>query len=95
MVNVRRLVLDLLKPHDPDVVVFAESVAGCEGVAGVNAVLLETDKEVQNLKLTIEGEAIPVDLVHETVEDLGGTIHSIDEVVCGERIVEESETPQD
>ncbi|MDS0301042.1 DUF211 domain-containing protein [Halogeometricum sp. S1BR25-6] len=95
MANVRRLVLDLLKPHEPDVVTFAESVAGCDGVAGVNVVLMETDKEVQNVKLTIEGDSIPVDAVHDTVEDLGGTVHSIDEVVCGEFIVEESKTPQD
>lgn len=95
MVNVRRLVLDLLKPHDPDVVTFAESVAGCEGVAGVNGVLLETDKEVQNVKLTIEGDSIPVGVIHETIRDLGGTVHSIDEVVCGEIIVDEIKTPQD
>lgn len=95
MVNVRRLVLDLLKPHDPDVVTYAESVAGCAGVAGVNVALLETDKAVQNVKLTIEGDAVPVDVVHDTIEDLGGTVHSIDEVVCGELIVEESKTPQD
>lgn len=95
MVDVRRLVLDLLKPHEPDVVTFAESVAGCEGVAGVNVVLVETDKEVQNVKLTIEGDSVPVDAVHDTVEDLGGTVHSIDEVVCGDIVVEESKTPQD
>ncbi|SFG90426.1 hypothetical protein SAMN04488063_3230 [Halopelagius inordinatus] len=95
MVDVRRLVLDLLKPHEPDVVTFAESVADCDGVAGVNVVLVETDKEVQNVKLTIEGDSVPVDAVHDTVEDLGGTVHSIDEVVCGESVVEESKTPQD
>ena len=90
MTPVRRLVLDLLKPHDPDVVTFAESVADCEGVSGVNIVLVETDNEVQNVKLTIEGDSIPVDRVHETVEDLGGTVHSIDEVVCGDILLEES-----
>ncbi|WP_435072896.1 DUF211 domain-containing protein [Halorubrum sp. HHNYT27] len=95
MVNVRRLVLDLLKPHDPDVVAFAETLADCEGVAGVNVVLMETDKEVQNVKMTLEGDAIPVDVVHDAVDDLGGTVHSIDEVICGESIVEESKTPQD
>mgnify|MGYP000739301779 CR=1 FL=1 len=95
MTYVRRLVLDLLKPHDPDVVTFAESAADCEGVSGVNVVLVETDKEVENVKLTVEGDSIPVDSIHEAVEDLGGTVHSIDEVACGEMLVEESETPQD
>ena len=87
--------LDVLKPHDPDVVTVASSVADCEGVSGVNAVLIETDREVQNVKLTVEGDAVPVDAVHDTVEDLGGTVHSVDEAVCGEVVVEQSETPQD
>ena len=95
MAHVRRLVLDVLKPHDPDVVTVAGSVADCEGVSGVNTVLVETDREVQNVKLTIEGDAVPVEVVHDTVEDLGGTVHSIDEAVCGEVVVEQSETPQD
>ena len=95
MARVRRLVLDLLKPHDPDPVAFAEAVAGLDGVDGVNVALVETDKEVQNVKATIEGESVPVEAVHETLEDLGGAVHSIDEVVCGDRLVEQSDTPQD
>lgn len=76
---VRRLVLDLLKPYDPDVVTVADTVAKLDGVDGVNIVLVETDKEVQNVKMTVEGDAI----------------HSVDEVICGERVVEQSKTPQD
>lgn len=95
MARVRRLVLDLLKPHDPDVVAFAAAASASDGVAGVNVVLVELDHEVQNVKMTLEGDSIPVDAVRETVEDLGGTVHSIDEVICGESIVEESRTPQD
>ena len=95
MTSVRRLVLDLLKPHDPDVVRLAESAAGCEGVSGVNIVLMETDKTVENVKLTVEGDSIPVDRIRDAIEDLGGTVHSIDEVACGDELVEESHTPQD
>ena len=95
MVTARRLVLDLLKPHEPDVVTFADAVAGIDGVDGVNVVLVETDKEVQTVKMTVEGDPIRVDAVYETLEDLGAAVHSIDEAVCGERIVEQSVTPQD
>lgn len=95
MVTARRLVLDLLKPHDPDLVAFADAVAGMDGVDGVNVVLVETDKEVQTVKMTVEGDPIQVEAVYETIEDLGAAVHSIDEAVCGERIVEQSTTPQD
>jgi hypothetical protein len=95
MVEIKRLVLDVLKPHDPDIREFADATARCDGVAGVNAVLIETDREVQNLKLTIEGQSVDDDAVEATIQDLGGTVHSIDEVVTGDVVVEQSRTPQD
>lgn len=95
MVEIKRVVLDVLKPHTPDVLAFGERVADCSGVDGVNVVLLETDREVQNIKLTVEGQAIDFEAVEAAIEDLGGTVHSIDQVACGELLVEESETHQD
>lgn len=95
MVEIKRLVLDVLKPHDPDVREFADATARCSGVAGVNVVLLETDREVQNIKVTVEGQSIADDEVEAVIADLGGTVHSIDEVVTGDVVVEQSRTPQD
>lgn len=95
MTEVKRLVLDLLKPHDPSSVELARAVADLEGVEGANVTLLEADKEVENVKLTAEGAAVTYAAVEAAVESVGATVHSIDEVVCGERVVEESETPQD
>lgn len=91
----RRLVVDVLKPHQPEITEFAKSVADSDGVEGVNATLIETDREVQNIKITMEGGDIDKDEVFEVIEGLGGSVHSIDEAVCGERIVERRDTPQD
>ncbi|WP_254530818.1 DUF211 domain-containing protein [Natrinema gelatinilyticum] len=91
----RRLVLDVMKPHEPDILEFAQAVADCEGVDGANVALIETDRVVQNLKLTIEGDDIDVTAVEEDIAGLGGTVHSIDEVVCGNRLVDQQDTPQD
>ena len=95
MSSIKRLVLDLLKPNEVETVEFARSLAEIEGVEGINASLLETDKQVQNLKITVEGEAVDFNAVEQTITDLGGTIHSIDEIAYGDRLVEESSTPQD
>jgi hypothetical protein len=95
MAPVKRLVVDLLKPYDPDVVELARVTAGIDGVDGVNAAVLENDKDVQTVKLTAEGDDVSPDAVADAVSDLGGAVHSIDEVVCGERLVEERPTPQD
>jgi hypothetical protein len=95
MTSLKRLVLDLLKPHDPDMREFARATADCPGVDGVNAMLIETDRKVQNIKLTVEGDSVDDEAVFEVIRDLGGTVHSVDEVACGERLIEESQTPQD
>ncbi|MFB6146477.1 MAG: DUF211 domain-containing protein [Halobacteriaceae archaeon] len=95
MTRTRRLVLDVLKPHDPAMVTFANEMAGLDGVSGVNAVLLEVDEEVENVKLTVEGDDVDLDTISGVVGDLGGTIHSVDQAACGDELIEESETPQD
>ena len=61
----------------------------------MNASLIELDNEVQNVKLTFEGGSLSLDAITETVERLGGAVHSVDQVACGERVVEDRPTPQD
>jgi len=89
------VVLDLLKPHEPGTVEFARRVAGAGGVSGVNATVLEVDAEVENVKLTVEGEDVDVAAVQAVIAELGGSLHSVDQVACGDHLVEESPTPQD
>lgn len=95
MAPVRRLVVDVLKPHDPSLVEFTEHVSDVDGISGVTASLIELDKEVQNVKLTFAGEDLDVDAVEEAIEEFGGTVHSVDRVSCGEFVVQDSPTLQD
>ncbi|MFD1644558.1 DUF211 domain-containing protein [Haloarchaeobius litoreus] len=95
MAPVRRLVIDVLKPHEPPLVEFTQQLSDLDDVDGVTSSLVELDREVQNVKLTFEGVSVDFDAVQATVENLGGTVHSVDEVACGERVVEDRKTPQD
>ncbi|WP_327053680.1 DUF211 domain-containing protein [Halomicrococcus gelatinilyticus] len=95
MAPLRRVVVDVLTPHEPTMLEIASEVADSESVTAVDVTLLESDREVRNVKLTVEGEAIRLDDVEDTVEDLGGTVHSVDQVACGEYVVEERTVPQE
>jgi hypothetical protein len=95
MPNVRRLVIDVLKPHDPPLLDFTKQAADIESVDGVSSSLIELDQEVQNVKLTFEGEALDFELIEERIEGLSGTVHSVDQVACGEYVVDEKWTHQD
>ncbi|MGM0510422.1 MAG: DUF211 domain-containing protein [Thermoplasmatota archaeon] len=95
MAKTRRLVLDVLKPHDPGKVRMANEIADLSSVSSVNCILYEVDKEVENIKLTIVGPDLNFDKIEDKIESLGGSIHSIDEIVAGENIIDEVKTPQD
>jgi hypothetical protein len=92
---IRRLVLDVLKPHSPSVIELSEALSELEGVDGVNIIIYEIDQQVENAKVTIAGNRIDFDRVKKKLEELGATIHSVDEVASGKIVVEEVKTPQD
>ncbi|MFQ6121342.1 MAG: DUF211 domain-containing protein [Methanosarcinales archaeon] len=95
MTEIKRLVLDVLKPHHPSILEIAKDLSNLKGVNGVNLSLYEVDQQTENIKITIEGDNIKYDLVKEVIEDLGAVIHSIDEVAAGKKLVEEVQTLQD
>ncbi|MTK64112.1 MAG: DUF211 domain-containing protein [Methanobacterium sp.] len=90
-----RIVLDILKPHEPIIPTFAKYLSEIDGVDGVNITLLEIDKETENIKVTMQGDDLDYDVITTAIEEYGGSIHSVDEVVAGKTIVEEVTTPQD
>jgi hypothetical protein len=92
---IRRLVLDVLKPHNPGVVELSEALSHLQGVEGVNILIYEIDQKVENAKVIIAGSSIDFEMIKKTLEEMGATIHSVDEVAAGKRIVEEVKTPQD
>ncbi len=95
MGRIRRLVLDTLKPLDPTIIEVAEELSEQPGVSSVNISIYEMDRRVENAKITIEGENISFTLVSAVIEEMGGAIHSIDEVVAGKEIIDDAETLQD
>lgn len=95
MTPVRRIVVDVLKPHDPPLVEFSERLAEVDSVEGATASLIELDQDVQNVKLTLEGADVEFAAVEDAVEALGGTVHSVDQAACGEYVVEDRKTLQD
>ena len=89
MAPVRRIVADVLKPHEPSLVEFAERMADVEGVTGSNATVLENDAKTQTVELTVEGDDLSMERVRDAIETIGGSLHTKDEVTCGEYASEE------
>jgi hypothetical protein len=92
MTDIRRLVLDVLKPHRPSIVEVSRKLTQVKGVEGVNCTLDEVDSETESIRVTIEGTAIDFDKVEQTLRESGAVIHSIDSVAVGKRLVEDVRT---
>ena len=95
MGNLRRVVLDVLKPLDPSIVSLVQLLAELEGVDGVNIAIQEIDRRVENAKITVEGQDLSYDQIVYVIEENGGSVHSIDEVAAGHVLIEDVITPQD
>jgi hypothetical protein len=95
LANIRRVVLDVLKPHTPDVLELSKELADLNGVDGVDISLIEMDQKVENVKITCEGTSIDYQKVKEIIRKNGGSIHSLDKVSVGTSMIEEAVTHQD
>mgnify|MGYP000335992130 CR=1 FL=1 len=79
-IGVKRLVLDVLKSHEPNLPELATRLNHIEGVQEVNISLVEIDQNTESVKITLEGENIDFDEVSKCLIDNGAVIHSVDEV---------------
>lgn len=85
MVTVKRIALDILKPHRPNALEFAMNIASQGNGTCVRVTVIEVDEKTETISAVIEGENLQFDLIQQKIKDMGGSLHSIDEVdVCNE-----------
>jgi len=92
MAIVTRVVLDVLKPHQPNALEFASQLADLDASCQVNLLVQEVDDKTQSIVLSITGERLDFGAIAQHIKSMGGSVHSIDEVdVQGESITAPSE----
>jgi len=83
MVSVKRIVLDVLKPHHPNGLEFSTTIAeSCPGCR-IKMTVSEMDEKTETVVLTIEGKALDYETITQLISGMGGSVHSIDEVEVG------------
>jgi hypothetical protein len=80
MASVQRLVLDVLKPHQPNVLKFARALAALGEGYQVDIRVLEVDENTETLQVAIEGDRLDFELISAAISENGASLHSIDEV---------------
>ena len=88
MGDIRKLVIDVLKPHHPSILEYADEISSVEGIDGVTIRVLEMDEKTESLEIAIEGRNVNFKEIKDIIEKLGGSIHSVDLVSAGKKLVE-------
>jgi hypothetical protein len=79
MIAVKRLVLDVLKPHRPNPLEFSSALAEL-GSYRVKLTVVEMDEATETLRVVVEGDHVDFEQLQARIADLGASLHSIDEV---------------
>jgi len=80
MASVQRLVLDVLKPHLPNTLEFARTIAALGEDYRVNIRVVEVDEQTETLLVMIEGARLDFERISAAISENGASLHSIDEV---------------
>ncbi|MDH5472393.1 MAG: DUF211 domain-containing protein [Gammaproteobacteria bacterium] len=80
MVLVKRLVLDILKPHQPDALEFSHGLAEVGSNYHVSLTVLEVDEKTESVQVVIEADSIDFNAIQAAITNMSGSLHSIDVV---------------
>ena len=80
MSNIKKLVLDILKPHQPNALEFATRLAELGASYRVKLTVAEMDEKTETTVVVVEGDNLDYEAIQTAVREMGGSVHSIDEV---------------
>lgn len=80
MATTRKIVLDVLKLHEPNGVDFATALAKLSPDYQVRLSVVEVDEKTETVIVVLEGENIEFEPIIELIKKMGASVHSIDEV---------------
>lgn len=79
MAVLTRVVLDVLKPHHPDIVEFARTLSEHAKGARASVIVEERDEKTESVVVGVEGDNIALEAIVDAIAAMGGSVHSIDE----------------
>ena len=80
MAFLKRLVLDVLKPHQPNALEFSCNLAEVGNDYHVVLTVIEVDENTETIQIVIEGSDINFEAIQSAITSMSGSLHSIDVV---------------
>lgn len=76
-----KIVLDVMSPATQSIVDLVEVLSSNENVSKVDVTLSELEKNVEDFKVTMEGNDLDFEKIRETIKDFGAVIRNVDNVI--------------
>jgi hypothetical protein len=87
--NIRRVLLDVDAGRGgASVEEIGDAIAHVAGVEALNITVTEIDQQTLGMDVTIEGNLLDLPGLTRAIEKTGAVVHSVDELVAGDRLVE-------
>tara|TARA_Y100000310_G_C20682421_1_gene816757 strand:- start:1668 stop:1931 length:264 start_codon:yes stop_codon:yes gene_type:complete len=83
MVVVKKLELDVLKPHKPSILELSKALSKLKGVDNCDINIIEIERDVETVIVQLQGSDINIGEIRKIIRDNGATIHNIDKVTTG------------
>ena len=83
---IKLLVLDVLKPHKPNIVEFGKTLSESNGIENIDISVYAVDEKTEDVKVVLEGVSLDFDKIRQTIEDTGAAVHSIDKICIGKKV---------
>lgn len=80
MVCVKRVLLDVLKPHQPSCLDLARAIAAIGDDYRVCLTVNEVDENTETIQVEVSGGAVDFEQVQAAITGMGAALHSIDAV---------------
>jgi len=81
-VKIKQLLLDVLKPHQPDIVELSRAIANVDGVSKVTIEIVEMDQDTESVRIEVLGSNINIQKLLRRIREMGASVHSIDSVTA-------------
>jgi len=79
-VNIRRILIEALKPRETLLVELAQVICSVNGVEECDIIVTDVDVKTETIKITVKGPSIKYDDVSNVLREYGVSIKGIDEV---------------
>ncbi|NQU79210.1 DUF211 domain-containing protein [Candidatus Woesearchaeota archaeon] len=84
--KIKLLVLDVLKPHNPNIVNFGIELKKANGIDNIDISVYAVDEKTETVKVVIEGSDLDFDIIRDKIEQAGCVVHSVDKIAIGKKL---------